>query len=47
MLLKSMAVIRYLELEISSGVQAIEEVKDLKERITLLQKEKLDMEKAK
>ena len=47
MLLKSAAIFRYSELVISSSIQAIEEVKDLEERVTLLQNEKLALEKAK
>ena len=47
MLFKSVVLLRYSEPVISSGVRAIEEVKDLKERVTLLQDEKLALEKAK
>ena len=38
LLLKSAMLLRYSKPIISFGVQAIEEVKDLKKRITLLQK---------
>ena len=47
MLLKSTAIFRYSELVISSAVWAILEVKDLEERYTLHQNEKLDLKKAK
>ena len=46
-LLKSAVLLSYSKLIISSGVRAIGEAKDLKERITLLQNEKRALEKAK
>lgn len=45
-LLKLVASFRYSELVISSGVRAIKEVKDLKEKVALLEGEKLALEKA-
>ena len=47
MLLKSVALLKYSEPVISSDVRAIWEVKDLEERITHPQNEKLALEKAK
>ena len=47
MLLKSVALLTYSDSVISSGVRAIQEFKELEERISLLQKEKLALEKAK
>ena len=47
MLLKLTAIFRYSELVISFGVWAIQEVKDLEERMTFLENEKLVLEKAK
>ena len=47
MLLKLVALFKYLEPVISSGIRAIHLVKDLEERITLLQNEKLALEKTK
>ena len=46
MLLKSAMLLRYSDPVISSGIQAIQEVKDFEERINLLEKEKLASEKA-
>ena len=47
MLLKSAIIFRYSKQVISSGIWAIQDVKDLEERVTLLQNEKLALEKAK
>ena len=46
-LLKLVALLRYSEPVISSSIRAIGEVKDLKEKVALLQDEKLASEKAK
>ena len=45
MLLKSATLFRYLEPVISSGIRAIREVKDLEEKVNLLQSEKMALEK--
>ena len=47
MLLKSMAILQYSESMISSNVQARQEVKNLKEKITLLQNEPKNWEQTK
>ena len=47
MLLKSAAIFRCSKSIISFGVQSIQDVKDLEERVTLLRNEKLALEKAK
>ena len=46
-LLKSAALLRYSEPVVTSGVRALEVVKVLKEKISLLQNEKEALEKAK
>ena len=46
-LLKSVTMCRYLESVVSSGVQAHKEMKDLEERVTFIQNEKVALDKAK
>ena len=46
-LLKSVALLRYSEPVVTSSVRALSEVKDLKGKLSLLQDEKVAMEKAK